>query len=163
MTVVYWRTYKLSHTSPIQHFGAYHNQHIPKWNRIQTVSLRKRPASVSEGFLFQAVRVLRSAGSDGAVGLLRSADGHCQAEVGSVMPWVASYSLTRRYSVLDLSNSSCKSVIFFLSDQRLHYSEKYYSCGKSAECYQHLSYLLCLDLYNFCYYICFVQWQVNTE
>ena len=23
-------------------------------------------------------------------------------------------------------------TIFFLSDQRLHYSEKYYSCGKSA-------------------------------
>ena len=37
-------------------------------------------------------------------------------------------------------------TIFFLSDQRLHYSEKYYSCGKSAESYQHLSYLLCFDL-----------------
>ena len=48
ITVVYWRTYKLSHTSPIQHFGAYHNQHIAQRERLKAEREAARNERVSD-------------------------------------------------------------------------------------------------------------------
>ena len=55
LTIACWHTCFPFHTSPIRHCGTYHNRHKPYWNWTQTVSPRKRPASVLRAFLFQAV------------------------------------------------------------------------------------------------------------